>query len=370
MRQIFENVWEVDIRRKNMWFQRKSRTERRKFPRIILLILLACLMFVKLCEGLLSVSRLVAPWSAPQRMMSAPKETIGLQNTWADLWFFLLFPHIFVWGSCFWLCTPACLLLPPAASHTQLTHTQLTRTQLVNTQRAHTQLAHTQLTHTQLSHTHNLPTHNLLAHNLLTKLNHTHNLSTHNLFTHHILTHHILTHNLPTHNWLTHNLLTHNLPTHNLLTHSLLTHNLSTHTHLTRTQLTMLTHDLTTHNLATSTFTSRGRRGTWRHRPSLCVSSTCILRGRCASLCVAGVALGDIDLHFAWQARHSCRRVHATVTNPALITHLLRTVIANSDVECIWRAQTPTIRWHEECIFIKIHTRIITVHVDHTKQQQ
>ena len=32
---------------------------------------------------------------------------------------------------------------------------------------------------------------------------------------------------------------------------------------------------------------SRGRRGTWRH-----------------SFCVAGVALGDIHLHFAWQAWH------------------------------------------------------------------
>jgi len=31
----------------------------------------------------------------------------------------------------------------------------------------------------------------------------------------------------------------------------------------------------------------RGRRGTWRHRPSLCV---------------AGVALCDMDRHFAWQA--------------------------------------------------------------------
>ena len=33
----------------------------------------------------------------------------------------------------------------------------------------------------------------------------------------------------------------------------------------------------------------RGRRGTWRHPPSLCV---------------AGVALGDIHRHFAWQAWH------------------------------------------------------------------
>ena len=37
-------------------------------------------------------------------------------------------------------------------------------------------------------------------------------------------------------------------------------------------------------HLVTSTVTLRGRRGTWRHGPSLCV------------------ALGDIDAHFAWQA--------------------------------------------------------------------
>ena len=72
----------------------------------------------------------------------------------------------------------------------------------------------------------------------------------------------------------------------------------------------------------------RGRRGTWRHRPSLCVAGVALmaldwlwwrlgyfgrrgcLRGRCGtwrhrpSLCVAGAALGDISLHFAWQAWH------------------------------------------------------------------
>ena len=41
--------------------------------------------------------------------------------------------------------------------------------------------------------------------------------------------------------------------------------------------------------LVTSTVTLCGGRGTWWHRPSLCV---------------AGVALGDIDLHFVWQAWH------------------------------------------------------------------
>ena len=43
-------------------------------------------------------------------------------------------------------------------------------------------------------------------------------------------------------------------------------------------------------HLETSTFTLRGRRGTWRYP---------------LSLCVAGVALGDIHRHFAWQAWHA-----------------------------------------------------------------
>ena len=68
-------------------------------------------------------------------------------------------------------------------------------------------------------------------------------------------------------------------------------------------------------HLVTSTFVSRGRRGTK-------LASTVVLRGRrgthgtgwrawsgfvacdAAALCVAGVALGDIHLHFTWQAWH------------------------------------------------------------------
>ena len=42
-------------------------------------------------------------------------------------------------------------------------------------------------------------------------------------------------------------------------------------------------------HLVTSTFILRGKRGTWRHQPSFCG---------------AGVALGDINLRFAGQARH------------------------------------------------------------------
>ena len=54
-------------------------------------------------------------------------------------------------------------------------------------------------------------------------------------------------------------------------------------------------------HLATFTFVSRGRRGThgtvWRAWSGL------VARGA-AALCVAGVALGDIHLRFAWQAWH------------------------------------------------------------------
>ena len=42
-------------------------------------------------------------------------------------------------------------------------------------------------------------------------------------------------------------------------------------------------------HLTISTIVSRGSRGTWRHPPSLCV---------------AGVALGDSHLRFVWQAGH------------------------------------------------------------------
>ena len=71
-------------------------------------------------------------------------------------------------------------------------------------------------------------------------------------------------------------------------------------------------------HLATWTFTLRGRCGTWWHRRSLCVAGVALTAlGRlwwrtgfpndavdAAALCVAGVALGDIDCHFAWQAWH------------------------------------------------------------------
>ena len=96
--------------------------------------------------------------------------------------------------------------------------------------------------------------------------------------------------------------------THNLLLTTLthtqlsLTHTSSSHITHTHTQLIHTRHqrafcvagvalgDIDVHawqawRLVTSTFTLHGKRGAWRHRPAFCV---------------ACVALGDINLHFAW----------------------------------------------------------------------
>ena len=114
----------------------------------------------------------------------------------------MFFPHIFVWGSCFWFCTPASGPPPPPASSS-----------------------------------YNLPTHNLSSHNL------------------------------STHNFRTRNLSTHNL----------------------------------------STFTT-------------CPHTTCP-----PSLCVAGVALGDSHLQFAWQAWHLWHRRRGTWRHgPPLCVAFLR----------------------------------------------
>ena len=131
--------------------------------------------------------------------------------------------------------------LPPPSSHTARPHTTYSHTQLVHAQLVTTQLAHTQLAHTQHVHT-----------------------------------------------------------------------QLYSHTQLVPTQLTHTQH------LATWTCILRGRRGTYRTGLALVARLGPVgrrgrrrrLRGRHGtsrhrpSLCMAGVALRDIDLHFAWQAWH------------------------------------------------------------------
>ena len=61
-------------------------------------------------------------------------------------------------------------------------------------------------------------------------------------------------------------------------------------------------------HLVTSTFFLRGRRGAcctwWRAWVRLCALGPGLVAGDAAVLCVAGVALGDTHLRFAWQAWH------------------------------------------------------------------
>ena len=172
------------------------------------------------------------------------------------------------------------LLLP--ISNTQLTHTQLSNTTCSHTTYPHTTYSHTQRTHTQLTHTRLI--HTQLIH---TQLIHTQLKLTHTTYSQ-------LAHTQLAHTQLVHAQLAHTL-THNLLTHNLFTHTTYSHTQFTHTnKKNSLTHNLFTHTHTTLSHTAwRGRRGTWWHRPSLCV------------------ALGDIHLHFTWQA---WRLVTSTVT--------------------------------------------------------
>ena len=188
-----------------------------------------------------------------------------------------LVPHMFVWDSCFWFCTPGRLRLPPP----RVTHNSLT---------------------------HNLLTHNSLTHNLLT-----HNSLTHTTYSH---TH---THNSLTYNSLTHNSLTDTTYSHNLLTHTQIIHAQLPHTQLSNTQLsnTQLIHTQLSNTQLTHTHNSLTQL-TWRHRPSLCVAGLALVALGllwwrawvpfdavvAAAVCVAGAALGDIGLHFAWQLWH------------------------------------------------------------------
>ena len=235
-----------------------------------------------------------------------------------------IYHHIFLWGSCFLFCIPLPLLLlrllfvthnllphnfvthhlSTQTSHNLLTHThnfvthhlstqtlsQLCHTPSFNT--SFTQLAHT---HTQLCHTPSSIT------NFVTTLSHTHTLFHTQLahtqvcqtpsFTHHIF-HPQLCHTpslrgsglglvarLGT-RWLP------SAPRH----FAWQAWHLATSACVLRGRRSAYGTGLGLVALSRSgrRGTLRGRRGTWRHPPALCV---------------AGVALGDIHLHFAWQAQ-------------------------------------------------------------------
>ena len=191
-----------------------------------------------------------------------------------------------------------------AHTHTQLVHTRLTHTQLAHTQLPHTQLTHTQLTHTQLVHTrlaHTQPVHTRLVH---TRLTHTHNLSVAGAALGDIDLHFA---------WQAWRLATwtftlrgrHGTRRHQppLCVAGVVLMALGWLWWCAWAPWSLRLFAWHAWHLATSTFILRGKRGTWRHRPSLCVAGVA-LGDIAAAVCVAGMALGDIDLHFAWQAWH------------------------------------------------------------------
>ena len=200
---------------------------------------------------------------------------------------------------------PLRLLLPlPSPPHTQLIHTQLAHT--------HT-TCNTQLTHTQLAHTHTTYSHTQLSH---TQLAHTHNLHTHNLYTHTQLAHTRLAH---THTTYSHTTCAH---THTQLAHTQLTH---THTQLTHTQLA---HTLCVAGVALCDIHLHFVWQAWQ----LCDIDLHFA----VAVCVAGVALHDMDCYFAWQAWHLMTSTFVSRGRRGTWTHNLWTVSSHNLFLATW----------------------------------
>ena len=221
------------------------------------------------------------------------------------------------------------LLTHTLPTHNLLTHTHTPCTQLAHT---HTQLVHIQLVRTQLAHTHTHTPCTQLAHT------HTHNLSTYNLTTHNLTPYSRTTwpHTTRLQTQLVTTQLTHTQLAHTQLVTTQLVHTKLAHTQLAHTQLVTIAHTQLVHTqlhhtqlvhtagvalgdidrhfawqawrFAASTVTLRGRRGTYGTGQGLVGRRRCLGGRREAwrhrpSLCVAGVALSGIDRHFAWQER-------------------------------------------------------------------
>ena len=271
-----------------------------------------------------------------------------------DYEFIHLFPHIFVWGSCFWFCIPPLLVLrllvlhlsnlcqPPSFTH-HLSHTSWSTTifhtpsfthilvthHLSYASFSHT-ICHTHLCHTHLSHTpsvtHNRSQtsfthtifHTSLPHTICHTPSATLNLSQ-TSFTHH----------------LSHTSLSHTICHTQSFTNIFVNHHLSSlSTNIFHTAALCVAGvalgDMNLRlcvagvvgealgdihlrfaweacHLATSTFLLRGRHGTYSTGLALAGGTLCGRRGTWwhpPSFRVAGVALGHIHLRFAWQAWH------------------------------------------------------------------
>ena len=128
---------------------------------------------------------------------------------------------------------------------------------------------------------------------------------THNLSTHHFSSHHLSHHYLSTHNLSSQYLSTHNLSSHHLSSHYLSTHNF-VHTQLVITQLVIRPLLITPLVITLLVFTLLVHTQLGLVITPLAHTQLVITRlvFDPPSLCVAGVALDDMDCYFAWQAWH------------------------------------------------------------------
>ena len=189
---------------------------------------------------------------------------------------------------------------PPGQFHLRLLRVLRFVIQLCHTHNTATYnfVTHTTLSHTTLSHTHNFVTYKLSHTNCHIQLCHIQLCHTHNSVTH---THEKISH---THKTLSHTTFQTPSFTHNFVTHTLSRFHMQTW-HFCAAGVALgdvhLRFTWQAWHLATSIFVLRGKRGTYGSGGTLGAPWS---RVTPRHFCVAGAALGDVHVHFAWQAWH------------------------------------------------------------------
>ena len=128
---------------------------------------------------------------------------------------------------------------------------------------------------------------------------------THNIVTYHLSTQ-TLSHTIFSHTTLSHTLFYTTL-SHTIFVTTFLTHHFVTHTHLCNqlSHTPSLSHTTLSHTMAGVALGDIDPRFAWQALGWLWWRAWAgLVAGDAAALCVAGVALGDIHLQFAWQAWH------------------------------------------------------------------
>ena len=195
---------------------------------------------------------------------------------------------------------------PPAAVRRRLpTHNFLTHNLLTHNLSTHlSALTHNFLTHTTCSHTtcpHTTFSHTTYSHTTCPHTSCPHTTYSHTTYSHTTYPHTTCPHTTYSHTTCPHTTYSHTQLVHTQLTH---THNLSTpHTTYSHTQLDH------THNLSTPHTTYSHTQ--LDHTQLVLALGSPLGAAVAAGVGVAGVALGDIDLHFAWEGWHL---VTSTVT--------------------------------------------------------